>query len=303
LTPSRTNRRVGIPLVLLAGIFWSTSGILYRLIQEATPWQVLLYRSLALMAALTLWLAYRYRSQLRQTLSRAGLPALVGGLCLGTAFAGYILALEYTTVANAMFLLASAPFFAALAGWLILGERIAAYMWVAMTVAAVGIGIMAGEELSFGKGLGEGFGLMAALGFAGLTISLRMRPETDKLITIFIATLVASFYGLGGIGFSGWEFSIPWVDLINCLGMGWFQIGLGFVLFTAGAKHLQAVELTLLSMTEVIAGPIIVWMGIGEIPSGSSITGGTLILAAITLMALMGAKASGRTPPFEAPIS
>ena len=303
MTPSPANRRVGIPLVLLAGIFWSTSGILYRLIQEATPWQVLLYRSLALMAALTLWLAYRYRSQLRQTLSRAGLPALVGGLCLGTAFAGYILALEYTTVANAMFLLASAPFFAALAGWVILGERIAAYMWVAMTVAAVGIGIMAGEELSFGKGLGEGFGLMAALGFAGLTISLRMRPETDKLITIFIATLVASFYGLGGIGFSGWEFSIPWVDLINCLGMGWFQIGLGFVLFTAGAKHLQAVELTLLSMTEVIAGPIIVWMGIGEIPSGSSITGGTLILAAITLMALMGAKASGRTPPFEAPLS
>ncbi|HCX87261.1 MAG TPA: EamA family transporter, partial [Gammaproteobacteria bacterium] len=69
------------------------------------------------------------------------------------------------------------------------------------------------------------------------------------------------------------------------------------------AKHLQAVELTLLSMTEVIAGPIIVWIGIGEIPSGSSVTGGALILAAITLMALMGAKASGRPPPFETPIS
>ena len=77
MTPSPANRRVGIPLVLLAGIFWSTSGILYRLIQEATPWQVLLYRSLALMAALPLWLAYRHRSQMRQTLSRAGLPALV----------------------------------------------------------------------------------------------------------------------------------------------------------------------------------------------------------------------------------
>jgi drug/metabolite transporter (DMT)-like permease len=303
LTLSSANRRIGIPLVLLAGIFWSTSGILYRLIQEATPWQVLLYRSLALMTALSLWLGWRYRGQVRQALTQAGLPALVGGLCLGTAFAGYILALEYTTVANAMFLLASAPFFAALAGWLILGERIAAYMWAAMALAGVGIGIMAGEELSVGKGLGEGFALIAALGFAGLTISLRMRANTDKLITIFLATLVASLYGLAGIGFSGWQFSIPWVDLVNCLGMGWFQIGLGFALFTAGAKHLQAVELTLLSMTEVIAGPIIVWMGIGEIPSESSITGGALILVAITLMALIGARASGRTPPFEAPIS
>jgi len=300
---SSTNRRAGIPLVLLAGIFWSTSGILYRLIQEASPWQVLLYRSLALLTALSLWLGWRYRGQVRDTLARAGLPALVGGLCLGTAFAGYILGLEYTTVANAMFLLASAPFFAALAGWVILGERIAGYMWAAMAVAAAGIGIMAGEELSLGKGLGEGFALVAALGFAGLTISLRMRSGTDKLITIFIATIVASVYGLGGLGFSGWQFSIPWVDLVNCLGMGWFQIGLGFALFTAGAKHLQAVELTLLSMTEVIAGPIIVWIGIGEIPSGSSVTGGALILVAITLMALMGARTPGRTPPFEAPIS
>ena len=303
MTLSSANRRIGIPLVLLAGIFWSTSGILYRLIQEATPWQVLLYRSLALMTALSLWLGWRYRGQVRQALTQAGLPALVGGLCLGTAFAGYILALEYTTVANAMFLLASAPFFAALAGWLILGERIAAYMWAAMALAGVGIGIMAGEELSVGKGLGEGFALIAALGFAGLTISLRMRANTDKLITIFLATLVASLYGFAGIGFSGWQLSIPWVDLVNCLGMGWFQIGLGFALFTAGAKHLQAVELTLLSMTEVIAGPIIVWMGIGEIPSESSITGGALILVAITLMALMGARASGRTPPFQAPVS
>jgi len=300
---SPINRRAGIPLVLLAGIFWSTSGILYRLIQEASPWHVLLYRSLALLTALSLWLGWRYGGQVRDTLARAGLPALVGGLCLGTAFAGYILALEYTTVANAMFLLASAPFFAALAGWVILGERIAGYMWAAMTVAAAGIGIMAGEELSLGKGLGEGFALVAALGFAGLTISLRMRSGTDKLITIFIATIVASVYGLGGLGFSGWQFSILWVDLVNCLGMGWFQIGLGFALFTAGAKHLQAVELTLLSMTEVIAGPIIVWIGIGEIPSGSSMTGGVLILVAITLMALMGARAPGRTPPFEAPIS
>ncbi|MGE4659866.1 MAG: DMT family transporter [Arenicellales bacterium] len=303
MNTSPINRRAGIPLVLLAGIFWSTSGILYRLIQEASPWQVLLYRSLALLTALSLWLGWRYRGQVRDTLARAGLPALVGGLCLGTAFAGYILGLEYTTVANAMFLLASAPFFAALAGWVILGERIAGYMWAAMTVAAAGIGIMAGEELSLGKGLGEGFALVAALGFAGLTISLRMRSGTDKLITIFIATIVASVYGLGGLGFSGWQFSIPWVDLVNCLGMGWFQIGLGFALFTAGAKHLQAVELTLLSMTEVIAGPIIVWIGIGEIPSGSSVTGGALILVAITLMALMGARTPGRTPPFEAPIS
>ena len=62
---------------------------------------------------------------------------------------------------------------------MILGERIALYMWAAMAVATVGIGIMAGEALTLGKGLGEAFALVAALGFAGLTISLRIRPGTD----------------------------------------------------------------------------------------------------------------------------
>ena len=110
-----SSHRVGVLFVLSAGIFWSTSGILYRLLQEATPWHVLFYRSLALLSALLIWFVWRYRGALSTKLVDAGVPALIGGLCLGTAFAGYILALEYTTVANAMFLLASAPFFAALA--------------------------------------------------------------------------------------------------------------------------------------------------------------------------------------------
>jgi drug/metabolite transporter (DMT)-like permease len=56
-------------------------------------------------------------------------------------------------------------------------------------------------------------------------------------------------------------------------------------------------------MTEVIAGPIIVWIGIGEIPSEQSLAGGVLILAGITLMALYGARTKSQAPPFEPPIS
>jgi hypothetical protein len=56
-------------------------------------------------------------------------------------------------------------------------------------------------------------------------------------------------------------------------------------------------------MTEVIAGPIIVWIGIGEIPSEQSLTGGALILTGITLMALCSARATSQALPFEPPIS
>ena len=48
------NRGVGVPLVMIAGICWSTSGLIYRLIENASPWQVLFYRSLALFVMLAI---------------------------------------------------------------------------------------------------------------------------------------------------------------------------------------------------------------------------------------------------------
>ena len=58
-TEPGANRRVGIPLVLMAGIFWSLSGLVYRWIEGATAWQVLFYRSLALFCVIALWLVFR----------------------------------------------------------------------------------------------------------------------------------------------------------------------------------------------------------------------------------------------------
>ena len=55
---------MGIPLVLLAGVFWSTSGIVYRLIEEATAWQVLINRSIALLLMMITILIVKNRKKL-----------------------------------------------------------------------------------------------------------------------------------------------------------------------------------------------------------------------------------------------
>ena len=286
--PFRPNRALGVPLVLTAGIFWSTSGLVYRLIAEASPWQVLFYRSAALLGMLALWLGIRYRRRVVLAFSNAGLPGLIGGFCLGVAFTAYILALEYTTVANAMFILAAAPFITALLGRMLLGERIARHTWGCMTAAVIGLGIMTGEELSWGRGLGELFALLAALGFSGLTVSLRARHTVDMLPAIFLASCFATLFASLGILLKTESFHLLLLDTIYSSGMGLFQIGLGFLLYTAGARHLVAVELTLLSLTEIIAGPILVWVGLGETPTVSGLVGGALILTTIVTMALMG---------------
>ncbi|MBF0277295.1 MAG: DMT family transporter [SAR324 cluster bacterium] len=284
----KPNRWVGVPLVLTAGVFWSTSGLVYRLIEAATPWQVLFYRSAALSLALFLLLSIRYRSRMIRALMSCGQSAVIGGLCLATAFTGYLLALEHTSVANAMFILAVAPFSTALLGWLILKERVANYTWGCLIIAAIGLAIMSGKELSLGRGLGELFALLPALGFSGLTISLRIRQGTDLLLTIFIASSFATLFAVTGITMTGSGIILEARDLILSSGMGLFQLGLGFLLYTAGSSHLPAVELTLLSLTEIIVGPILVWIWVGEAPTRSSLMGGGLILGSIVMMALLG---------------
>jgi drug/metabolite transporter (DMT)-like permease len=54
--------------------------------------------------------------------------------------------------------------------------------------------------------------------------------------------------------------------------------------------------LTLLSLTDGALAPIWIWVALGEVPSGYMLTGGAIIVAAITCQALSGAR-RGRPLP------
>ena len=298
VTEPVANRRVGIPLVLMAGIFWSLSGLVYRWIEVATAWQVLFYRSLSLFCFIALWLVVRYRGRLVGVFQSAGRLSVLGGLCLSISFSGYILALDQTSVANALFILAAAPFFAALLGRVLLSEHISWTTSLAMGMAALGLAVMAGNELAIGRGLGELFALAAALGLAGLTITLRMRRSTDMLPAILFASLFATLFALTGMLWDGDSLILTPKDLSLSVSLGVFQVGLGFMLYTAGSRHLPAVELTLLSLTEVIVGPILAWLGADEVPSVTTLAGGALILLAIVTLAVLGQRHQpAKAPP------
>ncbi|MBG56179.1 MAG: EamA family transporter [Deltaproteobacteria bacterium] len=284
------NRKVGVPLVMIAGICWSTSGLIYRLIEQASPWQVLFYRSLALFVMLVIWLVVNYHKNFFSIFSNSIALSLTGGVCLGLAFTTYILSLEYTSVPNAMFILAAAPFITALLGRIILGETVNSITWLCIIVSAIGLGVMVLEEVSLGKGLGEIFALCAALGFSCMTITLRANQTNDLLPTIFLASITATIFAFIMMIIRSDVFILKTMDWIYSSGMGIFQIGLGFLLFTSGARHLKAVELTLLSLTEIIAGPFLVWIFLDESPSKTTLFGGAIILSAIVLLAVLGSN-------------
>ena len=63
----------------------------------------------------------------------------------------------------------------------------------------------------------------------------------------------------------------------------------GMILYSIGAKHLPAADLTLLSLTEVLGGIFWVWLpifGINEVPTNNTIIGGTIITLALLYYSL-----------------
>ena len=65
--------------------------------------------------------------------------------------------------------------------------------------------------------------------------------------------------------------------------LGFGQLGLGFVLFLYGQKHLPALESSLIAMLEPLLNPVWVYVGYGEKPGLWAIFGGSVILAALVI--------------------
>ena len=213
------------------------------------------------------------------------MSAIIGALALVIAYTGGIYAIQATSVANALLLFAAAPFFAAVLGWLVLGEPVRRATGIAIVVAIAGIAIMVSGQSSSGALGGELggnlAGLVSALGFAVFTIALRWRQTSEMLPSVFLSGIFAIIL----MGLICWQLDLTLIlspnDGLISAGMGIFQIGAGLVLFTLGSKTVPAAELVLLSMSEVLLGPLWVWLFLGETAGVNTLTGGAVLLCAI----------------------
>lgn len=284
ISTDRSHKR-GLLFVFSAGVLWSTVALGIRLIENASVWQILFYRSLSLTVLLFVVIWLRTRQNPIRLAFEAGMPAIIGALALVIAYTGGIYAIQATSVANALLLFAAAPFFAALLGWLVLGEPVRPATGIAILAAIAGIAIMVSDQSSTG-GLGDSFGgnlaaLLSALGFAVFTVTLRWRQTSQMLPSVFLSGVFAIIL----MGLICWQLDQTLIlspnDGLISVGMGLFQIGAGLVLFTLGSKTVPAAELVLLSMSEVLLGPLWVWIFLGETASVNTLTGGLVLLAAI----------------------
>jgi len=285
---AKHSHKHGLLYVFSAGLLWSTVGLGIRMIEDAVVWQILLYRSISM--SLFLYIVIRLRSgespfsQIRCI----GFPVALAGFALVAAYSGGIYAIQNTSVANAMLLFATAPFIAAILGWLVLREPVRLATWIAIAVALCGILIMVSDKTGNVSMQGSLGAIGSALGFAVFTVALRWGRSGEMLPSIFLSGLFAIVIMFCICQFLGLSLVLDLHDGGVAMGMGVFQVGAGLILYTLGSRSLPAAELALLSLAEVLLAPLWVWLFLNETVSINTLVGGTILLISIVGNAVSG---------------
>jgi drug/metabolite transporter (DMT)-like permease len=126
---------------------------------------------------------------------------------------------------------------------------------------------------------GDGLSLVVALAFALMIVITRWRHDVSMAPATCLsqAILVVAFLPFASPGeIAGGD--IVWLAL---LGIG--QIGLGFALLTVGARLIPAAQVGLITLLEVVLGPLWVWLALDERPSTLTLAGGAIVIIAIVI--------------------
>tara|TARA_B100001250_G_scaffold412344_1_gene443297 strand:- start:71 stop:976 length:906 start_codon:yes stop_codon:yes gene_type:complete len=289
--PDLKNPKVAIPVVLLAGIFWSFGPYVVRNIEqtEIVPWQYLFTRGLVIFLLLNIYLFLEEGLKFYKNYLSIGLSGLIGSFGLASAMIAFIWSILNTTAAITLLCLAAMPFITALLGFLFLKEKISTTVWIAIFVAAFGIIIMALGKTEQNTFAGLIFGLISALGFSIFSVSLRWRKETPKFSTVALAGLICFLFSSIMISINESSFLSTNKNEALFATHGTL-VCLGLILYSIGSKNIPATDLTLLSLTEVVGGIFWVWLpwlGINEIPSTNTIIGGFFIFMSIFYYSLI----------------
>jgi drug/metabolite transporter (DMT)-like permease len=284
-------------MVAGAAIVWSTGGLIVRHV-EAESWTIVFWRGAFAALTLLVYLGVRDGRNMFALFRGLGLGGLGVAVCFGTASLSFVIALHHTSVATILFLQSAAPLIAGVLAWLWLGERMTWVKVAAMLLALVGVGITVSDQDASGDLLGIALSVVIMICFALATVLVRRFSHIRMTPATCLSALCLVVVG----GTMGSPASVDAGELVLLFLFGACQLGIGFILFTNGARLIPAGEAILLSLLESILAPIWVWVWptLREYPGDRALIGGALVIAAViwNTVAEMG-QTRRIAPPIE----
>jgi drug/metabolite transporter (DMT)-like permease len=207
-----------------------------------------------------------------------GLAGLGVSLCFATASMAFVVALQYTSVANILLVQAGGPLIAASMAWLFFREKVSTGTWIAIATVIFGIGVMESESLDGHiSPIGGALSLAIALAFAIATVITRRFAHVEMVPAVTLGVLIS----FGVAAFKAPSFAVSPMDMLVLFAFGALNLGGGLAMFVAGARLIPASIASLIGTAEPVLGPVWVWLIHNETPSLPTLIGGLIVLGAL----------------------
>lgn len=284
LTHTRT-----VAVMVLVTLMWSTAGVVTRQLETARSFEVTFWRSFFTLASLLVILPLFQGRAVFTKIRKGGKALWLSGVCWGVMFTAFMVALTLTTVANVLVTMALGPFLTALMARVFIGHKIPARTWLAIALASAGIAWMYGGQMDLSSQLpGTLVALLVPLAAAcNWTVVQHGGAHGQKIDLVPAVLIGAAISALATLPLAFPFLATPH-DIWLLAGLGLFQLAIPCVLAVLCAGVLKAPEVALLALLEVIFGIFLAWLGAGEVPGSSVLTGGSLVIGALVVNELIG---------------
>ena len=264
--------------MVVAATLWSIAGVFTRHLDAAKSFEVTFWRSLFCGLTLIVWFVYARGVKGAFVYVRAsGKPGLVSGAMWATMFTCFMIALTLTSTANTLIVNALSPLFATLLSWFVLKTVITTRTWLVLAAALVGMIIMFANQAG-----GGWLGTVVAFGVpVAAAVNLVTLKKTHAHVDLAPAVLIGAVLSCAVTLPLSLPFSASMKDVFLLAILGIFQLGIPCVMMVRASAHLTATEVALLGLLEVLMGPLWSWLGAGEVPAGTTLVGGAIVLAAL----------------------
>ena len=211
-------------------------------------------------------------------------------LMLGSASA-FVLSIKNTAIANTFIIQSATPAVVAFLSWLLLKERTHRYTWRAILLVIIGVTIVVNGSIGSGHWKGDLLALVSVFCVALIFTIIRKHPDINRMALVglggFFLAVVMFFFAKPST-FS----SHTWMVMGA---MGLVSAPLGRVLGMTATRFSKAAEVSLLLMLQNVIAPALAFLFFKEIPSQSTVIGGTVILITIGTYTLSLFRATAST--------
>lgn len=274
------QRRYGY-LVTILGVVWISPDALMQRLIDGDAMSIVGWRGALSALTLSLYLYWRDGAAMVGRLWAGGWRLLVLAVLYAINSAAFVLAIDLSSVADVLVILAATPLCAAVLAWFILREVPDRRTSLAILIGAVGVLIAAVGGVSGGSPLGMAFAILTTVNLAAQFTMLRRWPQVDNVAAVYVGSFL-----MGGIGFGlGDPLAMQGMSLFWACMLGLFLTPIAFTLVTVGPRYIGAAEVSLLMLLETALGPLWVWMAMGEVPAPTALIGGVVIVGAIVVSA------------------